>query len=95
MKRPTKADRQADWLAQFTDALLTRVPRLAGRIDWDAAKYYYLYGTDVSDAVNQYIIARNIETLTPPPPNKSASPTWPATPKPPIYWRASTPYNGP
>lgn len=57
----TKAQRQADWLAQFTDALLTRVPRLAGRIDWDAAKYYYLYGTDVADAVDQYIIARSIE----------------------------------
>jgi hypothetical protein len=41
---------------------MTRVPRLAGRIDWDAARYYYLYGTDVADAVDQYIIARNIET---------------------------------
>jgi hypothetical protein len=36
----TKAQRQADWLAQFTDMLLARVPRLAGRIDWDAARYY-------------------------------------------------------
>jgi hypothetical protein len=42
--------------------LLARHPRLAGRIDWDAAKYYYLYRTDVADAVDQYIIARNIET---------------------------------
>jgi hypothetical protein len=58
----TKAQRQADWLAQFTDALLTRVPRLAGRIDWDAAKHYYFSGTDVNAAVDQYIIARNIET---------------------------------
>jgi hypothetical protein len=58
----TKAQRQADWLAQFTDMLLTRVPRLAGRIDWDAANFYYLYGTPVADAVDQYIIARNIET---------------------------------
>ena len=58
----TKAQRQADWLAQFTDALLTRVPRLAGRIDWDAARFYYLHGTLVADAVDQYIIARNIET---------------------------------
>jgi len=62
MKRPTKADRQAQWMVAFSDALLARVPRLAGRIDWDAAKYYYLYGTDVADAVDQYIIARNIET---------------------------------
>ena len=58
MKRPTKAQ----WMASFAETLLTRVPRLAGRIDWDAARYYYLYGTPVSDAVDQYIIARNIET---------------------------------
>jgi hypothetical protein len=61
MKRPTKADRQAQWMIAFSDMLLARHPRLAGRIDWDAAKYYYLYGTDVTDAVDQYIIARNIE----------------------------------
>lgn len=57
----TKAQRQADWLAQFTDALLTRVPRLAGRIDWDAAKHYYFSGATVAQAVDQYIIARSIE----------------------------------
>ena len=62
MKRPTKADRQAQWMVAFSDMLLARHPRLAGRIDWDAAKYYYLYGTPVADAVDQYIIARNIET---------------------------------
>ena len=62
MKRPTKADRQSQWMIAFSDMLLARHPRLAGRIDWDAAKYYYLYGTDVTDAVDQYIIARNIET---------------------------------
>lgn len=61
MKRPTKADRQAQWMVAFSDMLLARHPRLAGRIDWDAAKYYYLYGTDVAGAVDQYIIARNIE----------------------------------
>ena len=60
MKRPAKADRQAQWMVAFSDMLLARHPRLAGRIDWDAAKYYYLYGTDVVDAVDQYIIARNI-----------------------------------
>ena len=61
MKQKTKAQRQADWLAQFTDALLTRVPRLAGRIDWDAAKHYYFSGATVAQAVDQYIIARSIE----------------------------------
>ena len=62
MKRPTKADLQAQWMVAFSDMLLAKYPRLAGRIDWDAAKYFYLYGTDVADAVDQYIIARNIET---------------------------------
>ena len=62
MKRATKADRQAQWMASFAETLLARVPRLAGRIDWDAARFYYLHGTLVADAVDQYIIARNIET---------------------------------
>lgn len=56
----TKAQHQAEWLAQFSDALLARFPRLAGRIDWDAAKHYYFSGVPVADAVDQYIIARNI-----------------------------------
>jgi hypothetical protein len=47
-------------MAKFAELLLAKHPRLAGRIDWDAAKYYYLYGTAVADAVDQYIIARNI-----------------------------------
>ena len=56
----TKAQRQADWLARFSDTLLTRAPNLSGRIDWDAAKHYYHSGADVSAAVDQYCIARNI-----------------------------------
>ena len=56
----TKAQKQAAWLAQFTDALLTRHPRLAGRIDWDAAHHYYHGGMPVADAVDQYCLARNI-----------------------------------
>ena len=56
----TKAQRQADWLARFSDALLTRAPNLSERIDWDAAKYYCFSGMDVSAAVDQYCIARNI-----------------------------------
>ena len=61
-KIKTKADRQTAYMAAFAELLLDKHPRLAGRIDWDAARYYYLYGTPVSEAVDQYIIARNIET---------------------------------
>lgn len=57
----TKAQRMADWLGQFSDALLTLHPRLAGRVDWDAAHHYYYAGVSVSDAVTQYCIARNIQ----------------------------------
>ena len=57
----TKAQRQADWLARFADLLLTRAPRLAGRVDWDAAKHYYFSGAAPHDAVSQYCMARNIK----------------------------------
>lgn len=56
----TKAQRQADWLARFTEALLTRHPQLSGRVDWDAAHHYFFAGTPVVEAVDQYCLARNI-----------------------------------
>ena len=59
-KIKTKADRQTAYMVAFAELLLAKHPRLAGRIDWDAARYYYLHGTPVADAVDQYIIARNI-----------------------------------
>jgi hypothetical protein len=61
MKTKTKAQAQADWYAKFTEALITHHPELSGRIDWDAAKYYFLYGTPVLEAVDLYCIARGIE----------------------------------
>ena len=51
----TKADKQADWLAQFSDAVVTLEPRHAGRIDWDAAKHLFFSGMTVSDAAGQYV----------------------------------------
>jgi hypothetical protein len=59
-KIKSKADRQTAYMVAFAELLLAKYPRLAGHIDWDAAKYYYLYGTPVADAVDLYIIARNI-----------------------------------
>ena len=56
----TKAQRQAEWLAKFADALLARRPGLSGHIDGHAAKQYYFQGIDVADAVDQYCIARGI-----------------------------------
>lgn len=57
----TKAQRQAEWLSQFSDALLTRAPALSGRIEWPSALHYYFSGVSVPDAVDQYCTARNIE----------------------------------
>jgi hypothetical protein len=51
----------ANWIGQFTDALLSLHPRLSGRVDWDAAHHYYYAGVSVEDAVFQYCLARNIE----------------------------------
>jgi len=57
----TKAQRQAEWLAQFSDALITRAPALSGRIEWPSALHFYFSGMSVPDAVDQYCINRNIE----------------------------------
>ena len=51
----TKADRQADWLARFSDAVVTLEPRHAGRIDWDTAKHLFFSGMSVSEAAGQYV----------------------------------------
>lgn len=56
----TKAQKQADWMHRFDDALVTRHPKLSGRIEWEAAKYYYLHGFTVEDAVERYCIARDL-----------------------------------
>ena len=56
----TKAQRQAEWLAQFNDILTTRLPALSGRIEWPAALYYFHSGITPSEAADQYCIARNV-----------------------------------
>ncbi len=51
----TKAQQQADWLARFSDAVVTLEPRHAGRIDWDTAKHLFFSGMSVSEAAGQYV----------------------------------------
>lgn len=55
-----KAQRQAEYCAAFSDALLARFPRLSGRIDWEAVTHYFFSGVPVANAIEQYVIARNI-----------------------------------
>lgn len=50
----TKAARQADWLARFSDAVLTIDTRHAGRIEWPSAKHFYFEGLTVADAAKRY-----------------------------------------
>lgn len=54
----TKAQHQADWLARFSDALLTRAPQFAGQIDWNTAKHFYFSGVPLNDAVDRYCQSR-------------------------------------
>jgi hypothetical protein len=56
----TKAQRQADYCARFSDLLLTRAPQLSGRIEWPTVLHYFHSGAPVADAVDQYCMARNI-----------------------------------
>jgi len=48
-------------MGEFADKLVTLYPQISGRIEWDTAKYYYLYGKSVDDAVSEYSLARNME----------------------------------
>jgi hypothetical protein len=55
----TKAQRQADWLAEFADGVVTTAPALAGRIDWPTAKHFYFEGMSVAEAVARYLEGRS------------------------------------
>lgn len=54
----TKAQRQADWLAAFSDAVVTLDARHAGRIDWPTAKHFYFTGLEVQAAAERYVASR-------------------------------------
>lgn len=54
----TKAQRQADWLSRFADAVLTIDARHAGRIEWPSAKHFYFQGMDAADAAKLYTANR-------------------------------------
>ena len=60
----TKAERQAEWLARFSDALLTREPALSGRIDWNAALHYFFSGAyGVSDTTASHLRIQRVHFL--------------------------------
>lgn len=53
--RETKAQRQANWLAEFSDAVLAVNPSLSGRIDWDTATHLMFSGMAPKDAAARYL----------------------------------------
>lgn len=54
----TKAQRQADWLARFSDAVISADPRHAGYIEWPSALHFYFQGMTPADAANRYLANR-------------------------------------
>ena len=54
----TKAQRQADWLARFSDIVTTADARHAGRIDWPTALHLFHQGLAPTDAARQYVTNR-------------------------------------
>ena len=57
----TKAQRQAEWMAAFSDAVVTAKPELAGKICWDTAKFYYFNGKKSTEAAAEYVGNRGQE----------------------------------
>lgn len=54
----TKAQRQAEWLAAFSDAVVTLDARHAGRIDWATAQHFYFTGLEARVAAERYVASR-------------------------------------
>lgn len=51
----TKAQKQADWLARFSDAVTAFEPRHAGRIDWPTAVHLFFSGMTPTEAAHLYV----------------------------------------
>lgn len=51
----TKAQRQANWLSQFSDAVVTLDQRHAGKIEWPSALHFYHQGFTPQDAAQTYV----------------------------------------
>lgn len=56
----TRAERYAEWLAEFYLALCARAPKVAQHIEWPVVKRYCLHGYTVADALDECCIARCI-----------------------------------
>lgn len=50
----TKAQRQANWLAAFADAVLSIDEKHSGRIEWPSALHFFHQGMAPGDAAKLY-----------------------------------------
>ena len=53
--RQTKAQRQAQWMTEFNDQVISRDAVHAGRIDWPTAQHFYFTGLTPVDAATRYL----------------------------------------
>ena len=56
--KQTKAQRQAAWLIEFTDHVVSMAPAHAGRIEWPSALHYYFTGVTPTSAAIRYLAIR-------------------------------------
>ena len=51
----TKAQKEADWMAKFSDAVVGLEPQHAGRIEWPSAKHFHNQGMNAAEAAALYV----------------------------------------
>ena len=54
----TKAQRQARYMSEFSDAVIAAAPAHAGRIEWPSALHFFFTGVPVADAAARYVANR-------------------------------------
>ena len=56
--KQTKAQRQAQWLTEFTDQVVSRAPAHSGRIEWPSALHFYFTGLTPAEGAARYLATR-------------------------------------
>jgi hypothetical protein len=53
----TPAEKGEQWMAAFESLVVERAPRFAGRINWDAATFFFNRGDTVDKAAFCFIVS--------------------------------------
>ena len=51
----TRAEREANWKARFSDSVVTLDPKYSGRIEWDSATFFCNQGMEPQEAAERYV----------------------------------------